>query len=101
LGKLIARQAEAWAAWGHEETYGKTCANLPDDTINFQHDPLTCAIALGWRDGVLIEETPLRTIVEDKLLFTVHDEGKPTKVVTKIDGNRFNKFWLDIVSFIS
>lgn len=98
LGKLIAQQAEAWAGWGHEKTYGATCANLPDDTINFQHDPLTCAIALGWREGVLIEEMPLRTTLKDRLLFTVHPKGKPTKVVTSIDGNRFNEFWLNIIT---
>lgn len=98
LGKLIARQAEAWAEWGHEETYGKTCANLPDDTINFQHDPLTCAIALGWREGVQIEEILLRITVGDQIFFTADHAGKPINVVTKIDGSRFNEFWLNIVA---
>lgn len=98
LGKLIVRQAEAWADWGHEATYGKTCANLPDDTINFQHDPLTCAIALGWNEGVQIEEIPILTTIKDRLLFTVDQRGKLLNVVTKVDGNQFNEFWLDIVS---
>ena len=56
LGELIARQAEAFAVDEQNETkYGETCANLPSDIINFQHDPLTCAIALGWNDGVEIQ----------------------------------------------
>lgn len=98
LGRLIARQTEAWAGWGHEKTYGETCANLPNDIVNFQHDPLTCAIALGWREGVRIEEVPLRTVMKDRLLFSVHKQGKPTKVVTQVDGNRFNEFWLDTIT---
>ncbi len=61
LARLIARQAEAFAIeYGNEAQYGQTCADLPDDIINFQHDPLACAIALGWRDGVEISELPLK-----------------------------------------
>ena len=69
---------------------------MPDDIINFQHDPLACAIALGWDDGVEIEELPL--IVEEKdgwLHERIDPLGKPTRVVTKVDGPRFNEFWLD------
>ncbi|MGC8073836.1 hypothetical protein ACP3W1_25070, partial [Salmonella enterica] len=46
LGALLARQAEAFARdQQYEEKYGTTCAGLPDDTIDFLHDPLACAIA--------------------------------------------------------
>ena len=49
LGGLIARQAEAFAVDHQNELkYGKTCPGLPEDIINFQYDPLACAIALGW-----------------------------------------------------
>jgi len=49
LARLIARQAEAFAQDEHNEArYGQTCPGLPDDTINWQHDGLACAIALGW-----------------------------------------------------
>jgi hypothetical protein len=27
---------------------GRAHAGLPDDIVNFHHDPLTCAVALGW-----------------------------------------------------
>jgi purine nucleosidase len=48
FGELIARQAEAFAEEEKMEArYGKAYEGVPDDTINFQHDPLTCAIALG------------------------------------------------------
>jgi purine nucleosidase len=103
LGQLLARQAEAFARDENiEERYGKTCSNLPNDTINFQHDPLTCAIALGWDEGVEVAEIPLKLELRDGWLHEIIDTaGKPTKVVTRIDGNRFNEFWIATVSSVS
>lgn len=97
LGQLIARQAEAFAVdERHEARYGETCEGLPDDTINFQHDPLACAIALGWNEEVKIEDVPLSLEVRDGwLVERVDTSGKPVRVVTKIDGERFSQFWLD------
>jgi purine nucleosidase len=96
LGKLLARQAKAFAEdEQNEKKFGETCEGLPNDIINFLHDPLACAIALGWDDGVEIEQTPL--VLEEKdgwLHERIDPAGKPTPVVTKIDGRRFNEFWL-------
>ncbi len=100
LGQLIARQAEAFAIDEKTEvTYGQTCQGLPADIINFLHDPLACAIALGWDEGVKIEEVPL--ILEEKegwLTESIHPGGKPTRVVTRVDGTRFGEFWLNRVT---
>jgi inosine-uridine nucleoside N-ribohydrolase len=96
LGQLIARQAEAFAVDEQmARIYGATCAQVPDDIINFQHDPLACAIALGWSEGVEIQELPLR-IEENEGWLTeqVDPAGKPVRVVTKIDGPAFGDFWL-------
>jgi purine nucleosidase len=100
LAQLIARQAEAFARDEHNEArYGQTCSGLPDDTINFQHDPLACAIALGWNDGVEISTLPLRTeIVAGWLRQTIDARGTPTRVVTRVDGGRFSEFWLQMVT---
>ena len=97
LPQLIARQAEAFAQDEQMEArFGRTCDGLPDDTINFQHDPLACAIALGWRDGVQIDELPLTSKIRDGWLHQrVDDDGKPTRVVTRVDGGKFSRFWLD------
>ena len=99
LGELIARQAEALALdERYEEKYGRPCAGLPDDTINFQHDPLACAAALGW-DGITISEIPLRIESRDGLLYElIGDTGRSVPVVTAVDGPRFNEFWLDLVA---
>ena len=67
---------------------------MPNDIINFLHDPLACAIALEWEEEVEIEEVPL--ILEEKdgwLYERIHPSGKPIRVVTKVDGPRFNEFW--------
>jgi inosine-uridine nucleoside N-ribohydrolase len=103
LARLIAHQAEPFAREYEIETqYGQTCAGLPDDIINFQHDPLACAIALGWDEGVEIHEIPLTLEIEDGwLVEKVDDAGKLTRVETRVDGDRFNEFWLSRVCTIS
>jgi len=100
LGQLIARQAEAWAVDHQMEArFGQTCSGLPKDTINFQHDPLACAIALGWIDGVEIEEIPLVSeIREGWIRQRVDPAGKPTRVVTRVDAAKFANFWLGVVA---
>ena len=103
LGALIARQAEAFAADEQMDArYGSTCSRLPADIINFQHDALACAIALGWHDGVTIEELPLRIVVESGVLHErVDARGVPMRVVTAIDGARFSEFWLETATRVS
>jgi purine nucleosidase len=100
VARLIARQAEAFAKdEGYEAKYGQTCVGLPDDLINFLHDPLACAIALGWEVGVEIQEIPLKSEIRDGWLCQAIDEsGKPTRVVTRVDGEKFNEFWLGRVT---
>lgn len=100
LGQLLARQAEAFAGDGrYGEKYGKTCHHVPDDIINFLHDPLACAIAVSWKDGVEIKKIPLKVEMSEGWLYERIDPvGKPVRVVTKIDGNRFNEFWVETIS---
>ena len=100
LGRLIARQAEAFAKdLNYEAVLGQTCEGLPTDTINFQHDPLACAIALGWDEGVVIQEAPVKSAIEDGWMQQkIASNGKPTRVVTAVDGAAFSDFWLSMVS---
>ena len=97
--RLLTHQAEAFAEdEKNESRFGQTCPELPNDTINFQHDPLACAIALGWREGVRVDTLPL-TITEQAgwLVERLDPAGKPFQVVTQVDGPRFNQFWIDLV----
>lgn len=100
LGQLLTRQAESFAKDENmEEKFGKSCSNLPNDIINFQHDPLACAIAVGWNQGVEISQIPLKMELSDGLLHEIIDPvAKPLRVITKVDGERFSEFWIDIVA---
>jgi inosine-uridine nucleoside N-ribohydrolase len=99
LGELIARQAEAYAIdEQNEKRIGATCEGLPYDLINFLHDPLACAIALGWSGGVEIKETPLILEEPDGWLHErIDPSGRPVRVVAKIDCPHFNEFWLNTI----
>jgi hypothetical protein len=60
---------------------------------------LACAIAVGWNEGVEISEIPLKLTLKDGWLHERIDySGKVTKVVTKINGNRFNDFWNETIA---
>jgi purine nucleosidase len=100
MGQLLARQAEAYALdEGREARFGETCDCLPRDIINFLHDPLACAIALGWSEGVEIREMPLKSEIKDRQLHLVVDiTGKPTRVVTRVNGPAFSESWLRTVT---
>jgi purine nucleosidase len=100
LARLVARQAEAFAEDERDKAdYGRACAGLPDDFINFQHDPLACAVALGWDEGVEFGELPLKFEVADGFLRQrVEEGGRMTRVLTKVDGARFSEFWLEAVT---
>ena len=100
LGRLIARQAEAFAEdLKYEALFGQTCEGLPADTINFQHDPLACAIALGWDQGVVIEKIPVSsTIVDGWMQQKIVPGGKMTGVVSAVDGPAFSEFWVRVLT---
>jgi inosine-uridine nucleoside N-ribohydrolase len=100
LGQLIAKQAKEFAIdEGMAAKYGATCDHVPNDIINFQHDALACAVALGWRQRIEIEELLLRIEEQDGWLTKHLDSaGKPLRVVTKVDGSHFSEFWLDTMT---
>ncbi|HRE28255.1 MAG TPA: nucleoside hydrolase, partial [Anaerolineales bacterium] len=100
LAQILARQAEAFAQ--DEDLAGRyapTCPALSDDFINFLHDPLAAAIALGWDMGVTIANVRLRnTIHEGWLIQSPAPDGHPARVVTAIDGPAFSSYWCDAVT---
>jgi len=99
LGELIAHQAEAFVQdQRYDEQYGRICAGLPDDIVNFQHDPLACAVAVGW-DGVTVETLPLVPVEEDGWLrMRIDPRGRPLHVVTTVEPIQFNAHWLRTVA---
>lgn len=91
MGQLLVRQVELHEKlYKNEEKYG---------LINFQHDPLAVAIALGWRDEVEIQQIPLEFEQKDGWLHeTIAPTGKLIPVVTKIDGGEFSDYWVRVVT---
>ncbi|HEU0025979.1 MAG TPA: nucleoside hydrolase [Ktedonobacterales bacterium] len=99
LGALLARQAAVWTALNPENaSYPRDWPALPPDFINFLHDPLAVAVALGW-DGATIETLPL-TLVDELGWLRLREEpdGRPTRVTTAIDAPRFHRLWVEMVS---
>jgi purine nucleosidase len=49
LGDLLARQSLAHAEEAGMRALARAHAGLPNDLLNFQYDPVACAVAVGWR----------------------------------------------------
>ena len=100
LGELIAKQAVEFALDEQMAVkFGAPCARVPDDIINFHHDPLACAVALGWQERVKIEEIPLVMATQAGwLTMQVDPRGRPLRVVTQVDGAHFSEFWLNTLT---
>ena len=97
LGALLADQGEAHARDQGTTALGRAWPGLPDDLLNFHHDPLACAVALGW-DGATVEEIPTRLEVGDGRLRMSRQAGaRPLRVVTAVDGPAFEEAWLAAV----
>ena len=94
LGDLLAQQSEARGADYEMATLGRAHAGLPDDLLNFQYDPVTCGVALGW-DGATVKEMRLRPVcVEGSLRLQGDSHGRLRRIVTDLDGDRFAQVWL-------
>lgn len=92
LGELLARQTSSLG----EELYagvGAAYPALPDDLVNFHHDPLACAVAAGW-DGATSRVRHLVAVEGAGVLrFEESREGRPVRVVDEADGEAFRRFW--------
>jgi purine nucleosidase len=101
LGQLLARQGEAHGQTNQMEKLGREYSGLPDDLLNFQYDPVACAVALGW-PGATVEEMQLQPVRKQEMLsFQLHPEGRSTRVVLGVDGTAFRERWLAAVEAAS
>jgi inosine-uridine nucleoside N-ribohydrolase len=97
LGQLLARQSEAHGQTYQMEQLGREHSGLPDDLLNFQYDPVACAVALGW-PGATVTDMRMRPVRRDGVLFfQSHPEGRPTRVVLDVDGVAFRETWMSAV----
>jgi purine nucleosidase len=97
LGQLLARQSEVYGQASQMEKLGREHSGLPDDLLNFQYDPVACAVALGW-SGATVEDLRLQPVRRnDVLSFHPNPEGRSIKVVLEVDGAAFRETWLSAV----
>jgi purine nucleosidase len=97
LGELLARQGEAHGEDHAMAELGRAHAGLPDDLLNFQYDPVACAVAVGW-PGAVIKELHVQLVEDGELLrFQPDQDGQLARVVVDLDGAGFNEAWLAAV----
>lgn len=90
VGALIAAQSRAWGVGRDYARLGREHAALPDDLVNFHHDPLAVAVALGW-PGATIECIRLMPFIENGVMsFERSDAGREVDVCTGIDAGAFS-----------
>jgi purine nucleosidase len=97
LGSLLADQGERHAVDNGRTELPAAYPSLPDDLLNFQYDPLACAVAVGW-PGAEVSELGVSLSFEDRLLRMELDErASPMRIVTDVDGDAFSDVWLEAV----
>jgi inosine-uridine nucleoside N-ribohydrolase len=98
LGDLLARQSEAYAVDARMAELGRSFSRLPDDLVNFQWDPVTCAVAAGWAGATCAQLRLTAEMDGDVLRFGESAHGRPAHVVVDIDADDFGATWLRSVA---
>ncbi len=97
LGTLLADQADRHAVDQGLTSLPAEYPALAEDLLNFQYDPLACAVALGW-PGVEIRELGVALSFEGRFLRMAEDDAAPRlRVVTDVDAEGFEQRWLEAV----
>lgn len=95
VGALIARQSRVWALDRDYARVGRDHDALPDDLVNFHHDPLTVAVALDW-PGVTMERQRLMPYIgRDVMSFEPSASGREIEVCTGVDSAALTATLLD------
>jgi hypothetical protein len=93
----MALQAELYADDAGIRQLARTNDALPDDLLNFQHDPLACAVALGW-DCATVSDVELAPTERDGQVVLEPAAGGPVRrLVTEVDARAFEERWLEAV----
>jgi inosine-uridine nucleoside N-ribohydrolase len=97
LGSLLADQGERHAVDNGRTDLPADYPALPEDLLNFQYDPLACAVAVRW-SGVEIGELGVVLSFEGRLLrMDLDADAVPMRIVTDVDAEAFSDVWLEAV----
>ncbi len=97
LCRLLADLAVAHASDTGATGVAARHAGVPDDLVLFLHDPVACAVALGWP---CVATTPWRArlVAADGGLLLRHDPaGRVVHTATSVDADRLVRRWLAAV----
>jgi inosine-uridine nucleoside N-ribohydrolase len=97
IGRLLARQARAYATANDTGAWGRGFDDVADDLCNFQYDPVACASAVGWAGASVATMSLAPRLDGDVLRYVRADGGKQVRVLVDIDGARFSEAWLRAV----
>jgi len=101
LARLMADQAELYAADTGMAEQVAAMPGLPRDLLNYQHDPFACAVALGWECFSAREFRLGVTEREGQLALVEDSKGRDLRVVTDVNSAVFSALWLDAVAGLS
>ena len=100
VGAVLARSSLAHGTDYGNAAFAARHAGLPDDLVNYHHDPLACAVAVGW-DGARVEERKVTPVMADGVLSLVDSpDGRAVRLVTAVDGEAFAERWLSAIEAI-
>ncbi len=94
LGELLARQCHAHAGEHDAAVLASSHPGLATDFVNFQYDPVACAVALGW-SGATVETMSLSTSIKGGVLrLQERSNGRSTNVLVDFDVDAFHEAWM-------
>lgn len=97
LGQLLALQARAHGEEFDMPAMGRAHAGLAHDLLNFQWDPVACAVAVG-SDAASVEDRRISWHLEDDLLrLRETGHGRSMRVLDTLDLHEFDALWLESV----
>jgi inosine-uridine nucleoside N-ribohydrolase len=97
LGELLARQSLAYADDRGAAELAAAHPALPTDLLIFHHDPLACAVAVGWPGGEVTEMLLSHGFDGAVFRWRQDEQGRRTGVVTDLDPAAFSRDWMAAV----
>ena len=97
IGVLLADQATRYAALRDHAGLAAGHPGLPDDLLLFLHDPLACAVAVGWEGARLVERRLAVEPAGSSLRLVPGESGRRVRVVADLDAVGFAERWLSAV----
>jgi inosine-uridine nucleoside N-ribohydrolase len=101
IGRLLAEQSATYCDDNGFAELVATSPALPTDLVNFHWDPLTCAVALGWPHARIETKRLTTTVRGAGLTFDEDPRGRPHRIVTHVDAERFSDTFLRAIERVT